>query len=171
MIIVGIDPGISGGVAVYDKAAHRIVFACDMPTQTIKVGRSKRTRLVGSQLISNLQFIKAEFDASIAVIEEVNGFTGQSASAAFVFGYTVGMTHACAYAAGLAVEVVASGTWKKHLKVPKDKQEAVAKACDLLPDDRHRFYNKRGTAQDGIAEAAMIAYWFATRAESKPLEV
>lgn len=171
MLIVGIDPGISGGIAVYDRQQHRIVFASEMPTQKLKIGRTKRERLVGSQLISNLQFIKSEFEAPVAVIEEVHGFTGQSASAAFIFGYTVGMTHACAYAAGYTVEVVPSGTWKKQLKVPTDKAQAVARACELLPDDKHRFYTPRGAAQDGIAEAAMIAYWFATRAESKPLEV
>lgn len=166
MLILGIDPGAHGAMALYDTEARRIIFSSEMPTSEIRVGRTKRKRLVIAHLISSLTFIRNEFEAQVAVVEEVHGFTGQSASAAFTFGYAVGVTHAAAMAAGFAVETVAPGKWKKELKVPVDKTDAVAKACELLPEDRQRFYNKRGTAQDGIAEAAMIAYWFGTRRAS-----
>lgn len=166
MLILGIDPGAYGAMALYDTEARRIVFSSDMPTSEIKVGKTKRKRLVIPHLIANLAFVRSEFEAKVAVIEEVGGITGQSASAAFAFGYSVGVTHAAALAVGFAVETVQPGKWKKELKVPVDKKDAVAKACELLPDDKQRFYNKRGTPQDGVAEAAMIAYWFGTRVGS-----
>jgi len=134
MLILGIDPGAYGAMALYDTETRRIVFSSDMPTNEIRVGKTKRKRLIISHLISNLAFVRSEFEAQVAVIEEVGGITGQSASAAFTFGYSVGVTHAAALAAGFAVETVQAEAVAEPVKRASKAKVEVAPATKNVAD-------------------------------------
>src|SRR5574337_1273656 len=78
MIILGIDPGTHGGVAVVDYPRLRVIEAFSLPIVKIKVGRTNRARLDDTSLLDELQRIKQVHqpqtrDPMLAVLEELNG--------------------------------------------------------------------------------------------------
>ena len=49
--------------------------------------------------------------------------------------------------------------WKKHFKLGKEKDEAVALAVKMFPASESMFFGPRGGVLDGPAEASLIAVY------------
>lgn len=163
-VVIGIDPGVSGAIALYDTSTQKIVAIYDIPNWNVVVAKKKRKRVDIVQLRQAFGFIKA-FNPALVVIEAVGGRPGQSASAGYVFGYTVGLlSMACMYEK-LYVETIPPTVWKKVLKVEgkKGKMKKVAdtsivnRAEQLFVSQEGLFRNARGTLLVDRAEAAMLA--------------
>lgn len=169
-LVAGIDPGTNGALAIYDTNTRGLLSVVDLPTWNQTVGKKKRKRIdvVGlMELYDELHMLGVE----LIVIEAVGGRPRQSASAAFVFGYVVGLLMAMAMDRGLMVETVPPQNWKKIMRVPgkaggKDKtnaekklaQEAIVqRANEMFPADRDMFKTERGAMRMDRAEAAMLA--------------
>ena len=162
-LVVGIDPGASGALAVYDPRERRLVGDIhDMPLWYEVVGRSQRKRkridLVGVSELANLFHMQG---VEVVVMEQVGGRKAQNAAHAFTFGYGVGVLHAAMFDRGFAIEHVLPQTWKKMLNVPgkskADDTAIVARADELFPHDRGQFRGPNGGLKVDRAEAAMIA--------------
>ena len=68
--IIGIDVGKNGGIVVYDTENNRLLECIKMPPTPKDL----------------LDFLSIYKENSVCYLERVNGMTGQSASASFVFG-------------------------------------------------------------------------------------
>ena len=86
MIILGIDPGLSGALAFLDTMTGTIAVE-DMPTVTVMRNR-KEKREVSAQLVAAI-VIKRHAEA--AFLEKVNAMAGQGVSSVFSFGRSAGI--------------------------------------------------------------------------------
>jgi hypothetical protein len=152
-MILAVDPGLSGAFAYYDGTALAVR---DMPTYTAKAGaRQTDRRFIDEAGVLRL-LSSTRLAADILVMEQVGGIPGQSAPAAFTFGYGVGFVLGVARQIGYRIERVSPATWKSALRVPADKRAARARASELLP-----AYSDLWPLQkhDGRAESAMLALY------------
>ena len=152
-MILACDPGLSGALAVYDGKSLDVR---DMPTFTAKAGARQTDRKFIDEANAVRMIQNCRRGASIFLIEQVGGIPGQSAPAAFTFGYGVGVVLTAARCAGYRIERVAPATWKSALKVPADKRAARARASELLPAYSGLWARQK---DDGRAEAAMLALY------------
>lgn len=164
-LVLGIDPGHSGALAVYDSDAKRIVSIDDMPTWFQVVGTKKKRPRIDALALADLFETYEMMGVGMIVIEAVGGRPSQSASAAFVFGYGYGLLYMCGLYSRIPLETVQPGTWKRVMNIQgKGKADDTAimqRANELFGDDRDKFHTpgrRRNTApRVDRAEAAMLA--------------
>ena len=153
MRIIGIDPGMSGGIAsVFDNGPARVD---DLPVITDRNltwidGSALQTLLLGRDLIAHQQ--------TVVVIERVSAMPKQGVSSSFKFGMTFGSILSVVQAVGYRLEFVTPAVWKRDLCLSSDKKAALHKARLLFPNcdlslERH----------DGRAESLLIAHWYVTK--------
>lgn len=150
MRIVGIDPGLSGAVAVFGDGGG-LLGVDDFPVFVLPRG-GKKKREVDAVALSVL------LDGSIdhAFVEQVGAFPGQGVSGVFAFGKVYGVVIGILAARLVPVTFVNPRTWKKALAVPAAKDGARARASQLMPANADLWSRVR---DDGRAEAALIGYW------------
>lgn len=152
MIIMGIDPGLSGAVAACDTIAGSMVLF-DIPTFSLsRNGKSKRE--IDAVQLANL--IAADRHPNHAFVEQVGAMPGQGVSGMFAFGKAYGIIIGVLAARGVPVTFVNPRVWKKALGVPTAKDGARARASQLMPASAEHWTRVK---DDGRAEAALIAYW------------
>ena len=149
-MILGIDVGISGAVALLDGG--KLVSVHDMPTVSVTVGGKKKRRIDARALYELLQFEKLQH----AFIEIVNARPNQGVSSMFAFGQASGIAEAIAWVMTPDVTGVRPQTWKKHFNLGNDKVSSRELASQLWPDQADRF---KRVKDDGRAEAALIGLW------------
>lgn len=153
-VILGIDPGKTGGAAL---VARDRTFVAGLRMPTIKVAR-KRVVVDLLQLDAWLGLFTADaLDA--VVVEQVGAMPGQGSVSGFTFGRMTGAVEAWACSKGCPVHWVTPAAWKRALHLGPDKQASLDKA--RLTFGQNPLFEKK--ANDGIAEAALLAYFFAER--------
>lgn len=152
--VLGIDPGATGALALVDERGV-IEDLWDMPVRKER-GR-KRTDPV--ELRNLVYRIQALYDPEAWIIEAVGGRPAQSASAAFVFGVGYGMIVMLGIEHKVRLDFVEPGIWKRAMRAPADKQEAVNRADELFPAHRNLFRGRMGGLRPDRAEAAMLALY------------
>ena len=156
-MILGCDPGVTGALAAYDEVSATLLSVIDMPIKMRRVNGTDRRRLdaVGVQdwLIGHRGLGARRF-----IIEKVSGLPGQSAPAAFNFGFGFGTIISCARMLGYEVQFVTPQEWKGKMvrttRESKIKQASLNKAKLLFPASAEAFKRKM---DHGRAEAALIA--------------
>lgn len=143
---------------MFDKGS-RLITAFDMPTAQKTVGGMKREVMDHQAFGDLLDTLRDIYGVQKTVVEQVSGMAGQASG--FQFGFGVGCIHQGLFDRQMPFETVTPGQWKKQAKVPKDKKEAIARADQVFAGQRQKLRNERGTAKDGRAEAALMAWWLA----------
>ena len=144
MIVLGIDPGVTGGLAfVFVGVPH--VF--DIPSVNGEIDAAEVRRLILGHGASG--------DEMLAVIERASSRPGQGVASTFKYGAAYGALKAIVQAAGIPLHVVTPQTWKKHFKLDSDKEKSRALAIRLWPACS-AFSRKM---DHGRAEAALIAQY------------
>jgi Holliday junction resolvasome RuvABC endonuclease subunit len=162
--ILGIDPGLSGALAVLDTKRKKVAVI-DMPLRTYKGadGKSRgskkqRRRFVDGQMIADwIEEQRPEF----AVIESVHSFgnEGRASLAKFLtaFGVALGSVQTML---GKNHYLVTPPVWKRRLGlVGKSKEASHALACKLYPRYSGLFAGPRGGLLTDRAEALLIAHY------------
>ncbi len=147
MIIVGIDPGITGAIAFVDH--HRNYNVEDIPVMAKGKGTSKVRNQVNGAALKSLLMTEP---VGRVCIERVSSMPGQGAASIFSLGDTFGCIRGVCAALGLPVDIITPQQWKKHYKLGSDKEVVRAKAIELFPDaplGRKKDHNR--------AEALLIA--------------
>jgi len=155
MIVVGIDPGLSGAVAVLDLNNKRLAVH-DMPTVSIKSGKSEKRQLSEPQLAAILRQVAPDH----AYLEFVSAMPGQGVSSMFNFGMGYGAIRGVLAALNIASTTVTPVKWQRDLAVAKGKDGNRARAIQLFPEYAHLFARVK---DDGRADAALIAHWGALK--------
>jgi len=151
-IICGIDPGLSGALAMLDARTGELrVF--DMPTFALARG-GKNKREIDVVGLANL--IAADRHPGHTFIEQVGAMPGQGVSGVFAFGKAYGIIIGVLAARGVPMTFVNPRVWKKALGVPAAKDGARARASQLMPTSAFWWPLVK---HDGRAEAALIALY------------
>lgn len=159
--IVGIDPGLSGALTFIREDGQVSVF--DMPTTQKKVAGKNRRQIDRERL-------RQHFDRTdlVHVVMELQGTRpGQSAQSTVSTSRNFGLIEGVIIANYHPYTIVAPVTWKKVMAVPKDKNEARARASELMPRCSHRWCN---AGHDGRAESALLALYAWQEIAKKPLQ-
>lgn len=147
MIYIGVDPGLTGGVALLKPGTAE---SLDMPTYAYsKTGAVKRA-VDCNALATELAHVTL-FDARL-FIERVNAFPGQGVSSMFSLGMSFWGVVGVAAGLGIPVELVEPRAWKRHFGLGPDKDQARGLASRLYPSVD--LSNKK---DHGRAEALLIA--------------
>jgi crossover junction endodeoxyribonuclease RuvC len=149
VIILGIDPGLNGGLALVLSGDRPTLLAVgDVPTTGEK---AKRRVDVGAVV----RFVKnREAMPDHALIERAQAMPDQGASSGFVYGRAVGALEAVVEALEIPLSVSEAGAWKKaHALVGRGKEDSRQRAIKLFPGaagfERKLDHNR--------AEATLIA--------------
>ena len=143
--ILGIDPGLSGALALYDVDGSLEVI--DIPTLQLK------KRVVDEYALARI--IDAWSGRVREVwLEQVGTRPGEGAVGAFTFGRGYGVLRGICAANFLPIFDVTPAGWKSAMKVRGDKDESRLRASALFPRHADMWALKK---HDGRAEAALIA--------------
>ena len=117
MIIIGIDPGISGAISVIEN--KKILEVYDTPTM---IDGKKNKRQINSAQVSNI--IKERLKSGkevVVVVEHVNAMPGQGVTSMFNFGQSFGVIKGICAALNLPIYFIRPTKWKKHFNLIKTK--------------------------------------------------
>jgi crossover junction endodeoxyribonuclease RuvC len=131
MIAVGIDPGLSGGMAVIDGDVVRVH---DMPTITEKVGKRTR-RHYNLPVLANF-FESVAHPNTHAWLEKVHSMPKQGVASSFRFGEGFGLILGMLAVSRIPYTLVTPQAWKKEMLagMPKGKGSSIVRAQQLYPD-------------------------------------
>jgi Holliday junction resolvasome RuvABC endonuclease subunit len=150
MKLLGIDPGVHGGLAlieVVDGVAPRLVDAIDIPT----VGTGAKERVDVLAVRSWIETHRPDH----ALIERAQAIPKQGASSGFKYGRATGTLEAVLACCDVSMTVVEPATWKKfHRLRGGDKEGARQRALKLFPSAHAMLARKR---DHGRAETALLA--------------
>jgi crossover junction endodeoxyribonuclease RuvC len=154
MRVLGVDPGLSGAIALFDTTLATVVVH-DMPVLSrgalrTKRGLRKRHEISEAMLADLVQ----ELDPNVAFIERVHALPGQGVSSSFTFGVAYGVVRGVLAALDIPVHLITPNEWKRVMRLGADKSAARAHAIRLLPASAAQFQRVK---DDGRAEAALLA--------------
>ena len=154
MKIIGIDPGLSGGIAVLEN--NKVLNIFDMPVMS---EGKKNKRQLNSALLVNL--IKRNLDNSsevAVVVEQVNAMPGQGVTSMFNFGQSFGVIKGICAALSLPIYFIRPSKWKKHFNlINTNKDASRTKAIELYPKNSNELSRKKDSNR---ADSILIARYF-----------
>jgi crossover junction endodeoxyribonuclease RuvC len=144
-MIIGIDPGASGAMAVLDGDYPTIL---DVP----KVGNEVDEVEWAKSWSMHLPF------ATHIWVEQVGAMPGQGVTSMFNFGDRFGFVKALAYASGTPVSFVRPQKWKVGVGITAGAAKGASRlrASQLFPQHADLW---KLVKHDGRAEALLIAYY------------
>ena len=152
MRVIGIDPGLSGAVAVITGTDSLRVL--DMPTMTVERNGKAKRQVSASELAEIIYILKSE-DCHVYV-EKVSAMAGQGVTSVFSFGRSFGMIEGILAALHMPVTYVAPATWVKAVHRGAGKDASRQRAMELFPNNQADF---KRVKDDGRSDASLIAYW------------
>ena len=111
MLIIGIDPGISGSICFFEDG--KIIEVIEMPVMT--EGKKNKKQVNGAQIYNEfLKRINNKDDEIRVVIEQVSAMPGQGVTSMFNFGQSYGILKGICSAMQLPMFFVRPARWKKY---------------------------------------------------------
>mgnify|MGYP003387715522 FL=1 len=154
MQIIGIDPGLSGGIAILEDNKVKMLF--DMPVMS---DGKKNKRQLNSALLAQLirDNIKNVEDTAI-VVEQVNAMPGQGVTSMFNFGQTFGAIKGICAALELPIFFVRPAKWKKHFELINSSKDASrTKVIEMYPSIAEKLSKKKDVNK---SDAILIARYY-----------
>ena len=154
MRIIGIDPGLSGAIAVLEK--NNVLNIFDIPVMS---EGKKNKRQLNSALLVNLLRENIIKDEEVAVVvEQVNAMPGQGVTSMFNFGQTFGAIKGICAALELPIYFVRPSKWKKHFElINSSKDSSRTKAIEMYPKLSNQLAKKKDVNK---SDAILIARYF-----------
>ncbi len=154
MIIIGIDPGLSGGIAVLDN--NKVLELFDMP---VMADGKKNKKQLNSALLAKLIKEKISNSSESAVIvEQVNAMPGQGVTSMFNFGQTFGAIKGICATLELPIFFVRPSKWKKHFELINSSKDASrTKAIEMYPHLAEKLSKKKDVNK---SDAILIARFY-----------
>lgn len=162
MIIVGIDPGLDGAIAILRSDTMQLDRIIDIPT----MGKGKQ-RIVNVAVLHGILDAETSLAPVVCWLEYAASRPMQSASATCKQCRTYGNLEAIAVCLDWPLHVVTPAVWKTHFRLArKDWTNAQRKAASrahatrMFPKHAELFSRAK---DDGRAEAALVALYGAER--------
>ena len=154
MIIIGIDPGVSGAICVLKEG--KILEVYERPTM---IDGKKNKRQVNGAEVTNifLKELNNKYKAKV-VVEHVTAMPGQGVTSMFNFGQSFGVLKGICAALKLPIYFVRPVKWKKHFNLIKTNKDASrTKVIEIFPYISSKISRKKDSNK---ADSILIAKYF-----------
>jgi crossover junction endodeoxyribonuclease RuvC len=154
MIIIGIDPGVSGAICILTNG--KITEIYEMPTMID--GKKNKKQVNGAEVtnIINKELVN-EKDINV-VIEHVTAMPGQGVTSMFNFGQSFGVLKGICAALKLPVHFIRPVKWKKYFNlINTEKDASRTKVIEVFPYISSKISKKKDANK---ADAILIARFF-----------
>ena len=154
MKIIGIDPGLSGAIAVLED--NKVLGIYDMPVMA--EGKKSKRQLNSAQLVSIIKQHTSNNDELAIVVEQVNAMPGQGVTSMFNFGQTFGAIKGVCAALELPIFFVRPTKWKKYFELLNSSKDASrTKAIEMYPSLSNHLSKKKDVNK---SDAILIARFY-----------
>ena len=155
MKVVGIDPGLSGAIAVLEE--KKVLALFDMPVMS--EGKKNKNQLNSAQLVNILKENTKNDDDIAVVVEQVNAMPGQGVTSMFNFGQTFGAIKGICAALDFPIFFVRPSKWKKHFElINSSKDSSRTKAIEMYPKLSNQLAKKKDVNKsDAILNARFFS--------------
>ena len=156
MLIIGIDPGISGSICFFEDG--KILDVIDMPTMT--EGKKNKKQVNGSQIYNEIskRIKKNEKQNVRVIIEQVSAMPGQGVTSMFNFGQSFGILKGMCSAMQLSMYFVRPAKWKKYFNlINSEKDASRTRAIEIFPYFSSQLSKKKDSNK---ADAILIASFY-----------
>ena len=155
MLIIGIDPGISGSICFFKDG--RILEVIEMPVMT--EGKKNKKQVNGAQIYNEfLKRINKKEDEIRVVIEQVSAMPGQGVTSMFNFGQSFGILKGICSAMQLPMFFVRPAKWKKYFNlINSEKDASRTRAIEIFPYFSSQLSKKKDINK---ADAILISSFF-----------
>ena len=156
MLIIGIDPGISGAICFFEDG--RILDVLEMPSMT--EGKKNKKQVNGAQIYNEISKKIKNIDKKNikVVIEMVSAMPGQGVTSMFNFGQSFGILKGICSAMRLPMYFVRPAKWKKYFNlINAEKDASRTRAIEIFPYFSSELSRKKDSNK---ADAILIASFY-----------
>tara|TARA_Y100000992_G_scaffold239185_1_gene169915 strand:+ start:933 stop:1427 length:495 start_codon:yes stop_codon:yes gene_type:complete len=156
MLIIGIDPGISGSICFLKDG--KILDVLEMPTMT--EGKKNKRQVNGAQVYNEIlkRIDKIDKQNIRVVIEQVSAMPGQGVTSMFNFGQSFGILKGMCSAMQLPMFFVRPAKWKKYFNLINSAKDASrSRAIEIFPYFSSQLSKKKDSNK---ADAILIASFY-----------
>ena len=156
MLIIGIDPGISGSICFFEDG--KIIDVIEMPTMT--EGKKNKKQVNGSQIYNEIlkRTIKFQKKDIRVIVEQVSAMPGQGVTSMFNFGQSFGILKGICSAMQLPIYFVRPAKWKKYFNlINSEKDASRTRAIEIFPYFSSQLSKKKDANK---ADAILIASFY-----------
>ena len=156
MLIIGIDPGITGSICFFEDG--KIIDVVEMPNMA--EGKKNKKQVNGAQIYYEISLrIKSLKKEEIkVVIEQVSAMPGQGVTSMFNFGQSFGILKGICSAMQLPMYFVRPAKWKKYFNlINSEKDASRTKAIEIFPYFSAHLSKKKDSNK---ADAILIASFY-----------
>jgi len=155
MLIIAIDPGISGSICFFEDG--KILEVIEMPVMT--EGKKNKKQVNGAQIYN--EFLKRinrkDYEIRV-VIEQVSAMPGQGVTSMFNFGQSFGILKGICSAMQLPMFFVRPAKWKKYFNlINSEKDASRTRAIEIFPYFSTQLSKKKDSNK---ADAILIASFY-----------
>ena len=162
MLIIAIDPGISGSICFFKDG--KILEVIEMPTMT--EGKKNKKQVNGAQIYNEIstKIRGIEKQNLRVIIEQVSAMPGQGVTSMFNFGQSFGILKGICSAMQLPMYFVRPAKWKKYFGLLNSEKDASrTKAIEMFPYFSSYLSKKKDANK---ADAILIGKYFLDHYES-----
>ncbi len=156
MLIIGIDPGISGSICFFENG--KILDVVEMPTMID--GKKNKRQVNGAQIFNEIskRISKIEKENLKVVIEHVSAMPGQGVTSMFNFGQSFGILKGICSAMQIPMYFVRPAKWKKYFGlINSEKDASRTRAIEMFPYFSSNLSKKKDSNK---ADAILIASFY-----------
>ena len=156
MLIIGIDPGITGSICFFEDG--KIIDVVEMPNMA--EGKKNKRQVNGAQIYHEIyKRIKNLEKKNIkVVIEQVAAMPGQGVTSMFNFGQSFGVLKGICAAMQIPMYFVRPAKWKKYFNlINSEKDASRTKAIEIFPHFSTQLSRKKDSNK---ADAILISSFF-----------
>ena len=156
MLIIGIDPGISGSICFFEDG--KILDVIEMPT--MNEGKKNKRQVNGAQIYNEItdRVNKLQKPDVRVVVEQVSAMPGQGVTSMFNFGQSFGIIKGICSAMQLPLYFVRPTKWKKYFNLIKSEKDASrTRAIEIFPYFSSQLSKKKDINK---ADAILIASFY-----------
>ena len=156
MLIIGIDPGISGSICFFEDG--KILDVIEMPTMT--EGKKNKKQVNGSQIYNEIlkRINKFQKKDIRVIVEQVSAMPGQGVTSMFNFGQSFGILKGICSAMQLPLYFVRPAKWKKYFNlINSEKDASRTRAIEIFPYFSSQLSKKKDANK---ADAILIASFY-----------
>ena len=156
MLIIGIDPGISGSICFMQNG--KILEVVEMPTMA--EGKKNKRQVNGSQIYNEIleKIHNTDKQEIRVIIEQVSAMPGQGVTSMFNFGQSFGILKGICSAMQLPVYFVRPAKWKKYFGlINSEKDASRTRAIEMFPYFSSQLSKKKDSNK---ADAILIASFY-----------
>ena len=156
MLIIGIDPGISGSICFLEDG--KILDVIEMPTMA--EGKKNKRQVNGSQIFNEIskRIHRISKQDIRVIIEQVSAMPGQGVTSMFNFGQSFGILKGICSAMQLPMYFVRPAKWKKYFGlINSEKDASRTRAIEMFPYFSSELSKKKDSNK---ADAILIASFY-----------